>query len=264
MRKFLLLVSALFLQYAVAGWCDTVTLRDGSRYNGVFLNGTSREINFQDDLGVRRRFNTSDVLSVEFQAGSPASAWPARGRGAGVSAETATRTIPTGTELVVRPNEEINSQATSRDRTYSAVIDRDIMDSSGALAIPRGSPAQLVIRDVSTGGTFGTPELALDIQSVDIGGQRFLVSTQNLEQRGRGGIGANRRTGEMVGGGAVLGTVLGAIAGGGKGAVLGAIAGAAAGGAVQVLTRGKEVKVPAETVLTFRLDQPMQLQPAGR
>jgi hypothetical protein len=73
-------------------------------------------------------------------------------------------------------------------------------------------------------------------------------------------VGANRRTAEMVGGGAVLGTLLGAIAGGGKGAAIGAAAGAAAGAGVQVLTRGKTVRVPAESVLTFRLDQPVTLQ----
>jgi len=77
---------------------------------------------------------------------------------------------------------------------------------------------------------------------------------------GREGIGKNQRTAEMVGGGAVLGTLLGAVAGGGRGAAIGAIAGAAAGAGAQVLTRGKTVNVPAETVLTFRLDQPLTLQ----
>jgi outer membrane lipoprotein SlyB len=66
----------------------------------------------------------------------------------------------------------------------------------------------------------------------------------------------------MVGGGAVLGTLLGAIAGGGKGAAIGAVAGAAAGGTAQVLTRGKEVRVPAETELTFRLEQSVRLRPS--
>jgi len=64
----------------------------------------------------------------------------------------------------------------------------------------------------------------------------------------------------MVGGGALLGTLLGAIAGGGKGAAIGLLAGAAAGGTAQVLTKGREVRVPAETVLTFRLDQPLNLE----
>jgi len=63
----------------------------------------------------------------------------------------------------------------------------------------------------------------------------------------------------MVGGGAALGTLLGAIAGGGKGAAIGAVAGAGAGGTAQVLTKGKTVKVPAETILRFQLDRPLHL-----
>ncbi len=63
----------------------------------------------------------------------------------------------------------------------------------------------------------------------------------------------------MVGGGAALGTLLGAIAGGGKGAAIGAVAGGAAGGTAQVLTRGKQVRVPAETILSFQLEKPLHL-----
>ena len=77
------------------------------------------------------------------------------------------------------------------------------------------------------------------------------------------GIGKNRRTAEMVGGGAALGTLLGAIAGGGKGAAIGAVAGAATGGTAQVLTKGKEVNSPAKTVLKFKLDRPLHLTAAG-
>jgi len=86
-----------------------------------------------------------------------------------------------------------------------------------------------------------------------------MLQTNTQTASGDRGIGKNKRTAEMVGGGAVLGTVIGAVAGGAKGAVLGAVLGGAAGGGAQVLTRGKEVKVPAESVLTFRLDQPVQL-----
>ena len=132
-----------------------------------------------------------------------------------------------------------------------------MIDSSGQLVIPRGSEAQMVIRDVSTGGSH---QLTLDLQSISVNGSTYYVSTEDLQRSGRReGLGANRRTAEIVGGGAALGTLLGAIAGGGRGAAIGAIAGAATGAGVQVLTRGKEVRVPAETVLTFRLDQPLQL-----
>jgi outer membrane lipoprotein SlyB len=57
-----------------------------------------------------------------------------------------------------------------------------------------------------------------------------------------------------------LGTLIGAVAGGAKGAVVGAAAGAAAGAGAQVATKGKEVRVPAESQLTFKLDEPIMLQ----
>jgi hypothetical protein len=89
------------------------------------------------------------------------------------------------------------------------------------------------------------------------------VSTKDISQSSNAGIGKNRRTEEMVGGGAVLGTLLGAIAGGGKGAAIGAVAGGAVGGTAQVLTKGKQIKVPAETILSFQLDRPLHLDTQG-
>ncbi len=68
----------------------------------------------------------------------------------------------------------------------------------------------------------------------------------------------NKRSGKYMGGGAALGAIIGAIAGGGKGAAIGAASGAGAGAATQILTRGS-VKVPAETLLTFKLDAPLRL-----
>jgi hypothetical protein len=84
----------------------------------------------------------------------------------------------------------------------------------------------------------------------------FPGDTSDLTEHGREGPGENKRTGEFVGGGAAFGTVLGAIAGGGKGAAIGALAGASA----EVLTRGDHVRLPAETMLPFRLDLPVNLK----
>ena len=64
----------------------------------------------------------------------------------------------------------------------------------------------------------------------------------------------------MVGGGAALGALIGAIVGHGKGAAIGAASGGAGGAGVEILVKGKEVRVPAETVLKFRLDQPLSLR----
>jgi hypothetical protein len=146
---------------------------------------------------------------------------------------------------------------------FPADVAEDVLDSSGRVVIPKGSEAELVIRHVKSAGTVaGSSELALDLQSVKVGGRRYTVSSGALEQKGHEGLGKNKRTAEMVGGGAVLGTLIGAVAGGGKGAAIGAATGAAAGAGVQVLTRGKNVKVPAESKLKFQLDQPLHLRAA--
>lgn len=168
--------------------------------------------------------------------------------------------IPAGTNLQIRTNENINTSRSQNGTTYPAEIAQDVTGPNGEILIPRGSPAQLAV--VSTGSsTVGGNNLALALQSVNVNGRTYMVET-NTTNGGAGGtgIGMNKRTGEYVGGGAVLGTVIGAIAGGAKGAVIGAIAGGGAGAGAQVLTKGRQINVPAETVLTFHLDQPIYLR----
>jgi hypothetical protein len=130
----------------------------------------------------------------------------------------------------------------------------DVRDSSGTVAIPRGSDVELIIR--STAGS----DLVLDVDSLVVAGRRYVISTSDLEQQSRDGIGANRRTAEMVGGGAAIGAIIGAVVGGGKGAAIGAAIGAAGGAGAQVLTKGREVRVPPETILNFRLDNDLSLR----
>jgi hypothetical protein len=140
------------------------------------------------------------------------------------------------------------------------VIAGDVLDSFGAVTIPKGSDAQLVIRSAAGGSITSASDLVLDVDSLTVSGTKYLISTADLEQQGGQGVGANRKTAIMVGGGAALGTLIGAIVGGGKGAAIGAGIGAGAGIGTEVLTKGKQVRVPAETLLSFRLDQDLRLQ----
>ena len=171
---------------------------------------------------------------------------------------TDTRTIPAGTTLEVRVNEEIKADSAAGGRTYQAELARDVAGLGGQLIAPKGSPAQLAVVNVTDGGRVTTGQIELGLQSLTVHGRTFTVES-GTTSTGERGLGKNRRTAEMVGSGTVLGTLLGAAAGGGRGAAIGALAGAAAGAAAQVLTKGKEVRVPAETVLTFRLNQPVRL-----
>jgi hypothetical protein len=164
------------------------------------------------------------------------------------------RTIGTGTSITVRTNETIDVKK-SDGRVFSGVVNQNVMDANGTVAIPTGSNAELIVRKASN------KDLTLDLESVTVNGQRYAVTADASRLSGgqRDGIGKNKRTAEFIGGGAALGAIIGAIAGGGKGAAIGAAAGAGAGAGTQVLTRGRTVKVPAESLLTFRLEQPLEV-----
>lgn len=160
--------------------------------------------------------------------------------------------IPPGTRIDVRSDATIDVRDAD-GRIYPGYVMHDVLDRDGRVMIPRGSPAELIVR------RFGPRDFALDLESVTVNGQRYSIDTSDAEHVRRGDEG--RRTGEYAGGGAVVGSILGAIAGGGKGAAIGALAGGAAGVGAAVATRGDRVFVPAESVLTFRLDRPLDIYP---
>ncbi len=163
------------------------------------------------------------------------------------------QTLPSGAEIKVRTDEQIKATPSSGGRHYTGRITQDVLDSSGRVAIPRGTPATLnVIREGD--------KVGLDLGSVEIRGQRYAIETSTYKQ---GGVGKNTRTAKWTGGGALAGAVIGALAGGGKGAAIGAIAGGAAGAGAQTYTKGKSLDIPAETELTFKTAQNLQLQPIG-
>ena len=167
-------------------------------------------------------------------------------------------TIPAGVNIPIRTSEAIEAKAAD-GRIYRGVVDQDVFDANGRVAIPRGSTAELEVKKSGT-------DLSIDLDSLTINGQRYAVSAdanavgtsggvKDTIETGAGTIGANKDTATYIGGGALLGTIVGAITGGGKGAAIGAAVGAAAGAGAQIYTHGKSVKVPEESLLTFRLGQ---------
>ena len=241
---------------------DTLILKDGSRHSGAFVSATSRVISFKEGTTVHR-YNRSKIQSIEFDGAATTPVAKAAVAPQSPARPPATVTLPAGTEIAVLTNEAIDSKTANEGQTFQADVAENVTNAAGAVVIPKGSEAELIIRKVaSPGAVTGTSELALDLQSIKVGGRRYTISTTDVEQKGREGLGTNKRTAEMVGGGAVLGTLIGAIAGGAKGAAIGAATGAAAGAGAEVLTRGKAVKVPAESKLRFKLDQPLHLERA--
>ena len=165
--------------------------------------------------------------------------------------------IPAGTTVQVRTTESIDAQ-TMDGRIFKGTVESDVRDAQGRLAIPSGALAELVVRRDTEN------DLVLDLDSVTVNGRRYGVdATRNRIGGGidvrNSGIGANKETARNVGGGALLGAILGAAIGGGDGAATGAAVGAAAGAGVQILTKGRRVNVPAESLLSYRLQSEMNL-----
>ena len=166
--------------------------------------------------------------------------------------------LPVGSEVSVRLNETIDSKTAQPGQTFDAEVTRHARDIAGDVVIPRGARARIQIKSASKGDRFhGSADLVLDMKSVTIAGKRHRIGTADLSQKGKSGVGLNTRTAKYAGGAAAIGAIIGAIAGGGKGAAIGAGAGAGAGVLGEVATKGGSIKIPAETVLTFRLDQPL-------
>jgi hypothetical protein len=177
---------------------------------------------------------------------------------AGAQAWDFVNPIPAGTSIQVRTTEPIDAQSVD-GRIYTGTVENDVRDTQGRLAIPSGATAELVVRRGPD------DELVLDLDSVTVNGRRYgLDATRNPvgtagDAVRNSGIGANKDTAIHVGGGALLGAILGAAIGGGDAAAAGAVVGAAGGAAAQILTKGRRVRVPGETLLTYRLQSDLNL-----
>jgi hypothetical protein len=235
------------------GPTQIVQLRNGSQLTGRMLGSDGRDITFQERDGGTRHFRYDEVQSITFNEPRD---YDRSGQNRDYDRERRDQpiSVPAGTEVSIRTDENIDSRDASDSRSYAAQVASDVVDPNGGIVVPRGSEARLVVRNI------GDNQIGLDLQSITVNGQRYTIDTEQL-QRGKQGIGGNRRTGQFIGGGAALGAIIGAVAGGGKGAGIGALAGGAAGAGAEVATKGDHVRVPAESVLKFRLEGPLNLRP---
>ena len=161
-------------------------------------------------------------------------------------------TIDAETMFKVRTAQAIDVK-TADGLIFNGTVEEDVLDRNGDVAIPEGATVELMARKSGE-------EMTLDLESVTVNGRRYAViadpntvGTSGRVESGARTIGANRDTAVYVGGGALLGTIIGAITGGGEGAAIGAAVGAGAGAATQIVTKGKSVYLPAESLVTFRL-----------
>jgi hypothetical protein len=166
---------------------------------------------------------------------------------------TAEPLIPAGTVITVSMIDAIDSNETDVGRRYRASLDEPVVV-DGRTVAPRGSDATVEVVRVDQSGTVsGREEIALALTEIVANGRTIRPQTQHAE------VSAKSRSSEsakVIGGTAVVGAIIGAIAGGGKGAAIGAASGAGAGVAIQAI-RGQRIQVPSESKLDFTVAQPV-------
>lgn len=260
-------------------WGDEIILKSGRQYSGKFIRGDSSTVEFRI-LGRAETFKTSEVAQIVFKEPELENAGtdrrlssnptpeqpPTRSQNVPVGREMSTppasrqsssaTTLPTGTPLTVRTTTAIDTDHNRVGDSFDATLDEPVTVGDQVI-FPRGTLVRGRIAIAKESGRIsGQSQLVLELTEINANGKRYNVLTSDYTE-----VGSSRgqRTAATVGGTAALGAIIGAIAGGGKGAAVGAASGAAVGTGVQVLTRGQTLRIPAETILEFHLQSPLDL-----
>jgi hypothetical protein len=175
--------------------------------------------------------------------------------------ELAKVTVPSGTSVVVRLIDTIDSATAQTGDKFNATLDAPIAI-DGDVVVPAHYDVQGHVVNAQASGKFaGRALLVLQLDRLKVGDKSYEIQTDQFSQQ-TGSRGKN--TAEKVGAGAVAGAILGGIFGGGKGAAIGSAAGAGAGGGVQAASKKPDIKLSSEKVLTFTLQAPVTLVPTTK
>jgi hypothetical protein len=192
-------------------------------------------------------------------APEPASAAPAAPQpGASPVIRPADVNVPAGTTLAIRINQHISVKTTPAGSRFTGELAEGYVDANGRTILPRGTPVSGVVEESHERGRFkGASVLDLRLTSLTLNGQSYRLATHDVVRSKKG---KGKRTGAFIGGGAGLGALIGGLAGGGKGALIGAGAGAGAGTAGAAFTGNRDLDIPSETIIRFRLSDDLTLQ----
>lgn len=165
--------------------------------------------------------------------------------------------LPQGTNIRVRLDQDLGSKISNPGDTFQATVADDVQV-HGRTVIEKGARADGEVVDAKALGRFkGGAALVVKLDRVTTRFGSYPVETSSISRAEQG---KGKRTGVMAGGGAGLGALIGGLAGGGKGALIGGLAGAGAGTAGSAFTGNKEIVLPAETLLTFKLEHGVHIR----
>jgi hypothetical protein len=176
-------------------------------------------------------------------------------------AQLATVTVPSGTAIVVRLIDTIDSATAQSGDKFHATLDAPIAI-DGDVVVPAHYEAEGHVVNAQASGKFaGHALVTLQLDRIKVGERSYEIQTDQFSQKTNS---RGKNTAEKVGAGAVAGAILGGIFGGGKGAAIGSAAGAGAGGGVQAASKKPDIKLSSEKVLNFTLQAPVTLVPTTK
>ena len=191
----------------------------------------------------------------EMQAQDPGSA--SRG-GKASPAGPVKVTIQAGTNLAVRVDQRISVKTSHSGDTFTGEVVNPVVDPSGVAVVPKGTRVSGVVDASHARGRIkGASVLELRLTTMTLSGTEYRLKTADLTQTKKG---KGKRSAAMIGGGAGLGMLIGGLAGGGKGMLIGGLAGGGAGTAGAAMTGNKDLEIPAESIVHFKLAQDLVVQ----
>jgi hypothetical protein len=166
--------------------------------------------------------------------------------------------IPAGSTLSIRINQSINVKHTPPGARFDGEVVDPWVDANGRVILPKGTPVGGIVDESHRRGHFkGRSILELRLTSLTLNGTQYPIETRDLVRTKKG---KGRRSAGFIGGGAGLGMLIGGIASGGTGLLIGGLAGGGAGTAVAGLTGNRDLDIPAESIVRFRLADDLTLQ----
>ncbi len=168
--------------------------------------------------------------------------------------------VPAGTHLVVRMGNTIDTKTANAGDTFTGILAHSVAV-NGDVVIPAGTGVTGTVVESKSPGKFkGEGTLAVALTSIQVNGVPTNIRTSTYAQSVKG---KGKRTAKMAGGGAAGGALIGGIAGGGKGALIGGLVGAGAGTAGAAFTGNKDLQIPAESAVTFKLSNSITVKSSG-
>jgi hypothetical protein len=169
--------------------------------------------------------------------------------------------IPAGTDLVVRMGNTLDTKTAKAGDAFTGALAHAV-SVDGVVAIPAGAGISGTVVESKSPGRFkGEGVLSVALTSLDVRGVPTTISSSTYTQTVKG---KGKRTAVMAGGGTGAGALIGGLAGGGKGALIGGLVGAGAGTAGAAFTGNKDLQIPAESVVTFRLSNSLTVKRSSK